>query len=887
MAVHGYHPSQLLKTLAFVWISGLACCGLVSADDIYFDRVKPVLQARCYACHGALKQEGGLRLDAVDFILTGSDSGEIVTSGEPQNSLVMERITAEDETLRMPPEGAALSADEIGAVSAWIERGLPVPRTDTPEASPLEHWAYQPIKSPVMEAAVSHDAQPENPIDVILAAHHRRQSLQAMPLVDRRRLARRVYLDLLGVPPSLSEIDRFVDDQRPDAYGILVDTLLQRPEYGQRWGRHWMDIWRYSDWYGLGDQLRDSQKHLWHWRDWIIESLNSDKPYDEMIVAMLAGDELAPRDPQTIRATGFLARNYYLFNRTTWLDNTIEHTAKAFLGLTFNCAKCHDHKYDPLTQQDYYALRAILEPHQVRLDAVPGETDLEVNSYPRAFDAHPQVQTYLHVRGNEKDPDLEHPIQPAVPTFLSHLPFVVETVDLPWQAFRPELREFARRDRLAEAGELLTAARLQLKQLSVEETKGDPNSLKRDIAQKRVRQAALRLPYLLAVYESELAEVTRSAKQADEMVPLKSNAVAAWRSYELARVDLEVTQAKAKIAEQDNAENQQLLKDTEQRRQQVAEAMDESNVNVPVPRGSRKALEGPAETEESRYAAYPGHSTGRRLALARWIVNPLNPLTARVAVNHIWGRHFGEPLVDPVEDFGRRTKEPPLSDLLDFLASQLMQDEWQMKSLHRMIVTSNAYRRGAASRNADIRTVQADPNNRFHWCWGSKRMESQTIRDSILSLADGLDHRLGGPSVDPKKQPLASRRSLYFLHSRDDQHRFLNMFDDADILRCYRRQSSVLPQQALTLMNSEIPLAMASQIADRVSYHADVTRGNADFVSKAFEFILCRLPQPQEIDACIRAMAAWESNGEGKRDSEARSNLVHTLLNHNDFITIR
>ena len=238
-------------------------------------------------------------------------------------------------------------------------------------------------------------------------------------------------LDLIGLPPSLEQLH---DERR---WEEIVDQLLLSPHHGERWGRHWMDIWRYSDWYGLGEQLRNSQKHIWHWRDWIIESLNQDKGYDQMILEMLAGDELAPSDPEVLRATGFLARNYYLFNRTTWLDSTIEHTGKAFLGLTLNCAKCHDHKYDPISHVDYYNFRAIFEPHQVRLDPIPGVDDFELDGLPRVFDNDLHVETLLHLRGDPKNPDQETRISAGVPAIFASFAPQVESVTLPVYAYAP------------------------------------------------------------------------------------------------------------------------------------------------------------------------------------------------------------------------------------------------------------------------------------------------------------------------------------------------------------------------------------------------------------------------------------------------------------------
>ena len=240
------------------------------------------------------------------------------------------------------------------------------------------------------------------------------RGLKSQSEAEQTILLRRLYLDLIGLPPTQAQLD----DMRP--WNEIVDELLNNPQHGERWARHWMDVWRYTDWYGLGSQLRNSQKHIWHWRDWIVESLNQDKGYDRMIQEMIAADELAPEDASALRATGFLARNYYLFNRTTWLDATIEHTGKAFLGLTLNCAKCHDHKYDPITHEDYYRFRAIFEPHQVRLDPVLGVTDFEKGGLPRVFDDHLDIKTYLHLRGDPKNPDKDREMTPAVPAILAH-----------------------------------------------------------------------------------------------------------------------------------------------------------------------------------------------------------------------------------------------------------------------------------------------------------------------------------------------------------------------------------------------------------------------------------------------------------------------------------
>ncbi len=259
----------------------------------------------------------------------------------------------------------------------------------------------------------------------------------------------------------------FLADSRQDAYERVVDELLASPGYGERWGRHWMDIWRYSDWYGRrdGDDQRNSARNIWHWRDWIIESLNQDKGYDRMIVEMLAADELYPTDPNALRATGYLARDFYRFNRNVWMQDVVEHTSAAFLGITMKCARCHDHKYDPISQEEYYRFRAFFEPYDVRVDRIPGQSDPDKDGIARVFEGEPRqgtseapyiapiyANTYRLIRGDENNPDKSKALDPAPPEVLSQSELQIKTVTLPVEAFNPDIRTFVGRDLIAQAG---------------------------------------------------------------------------------------------------------------------------------------------------------------------------------------------------------------------------------------------------------------------------------------------------------------------------------------------------------------------------------------------------------------------------------------------------
>jgi hypothetical protein len=912
-----YHT---MRNALLAWITCLLAAPSVFGDETvdYLRDIKPILQARCHACHAALKQESNLRLDTVAAIARGGDSGPAVVAGNPAGSLLFERVSAADEAERMPPDGAPLTAEQIATLAKWIAAGAPAPADESPDADPRQHWAFQPPRRPALPAATVHQAA--NPIDALLAVEHARLGLRPRGPVEKPLLLRRVYLDLIGLPPTRAQIQEFLADERPDAYERVVDELLARPQYGERWGRHWMDVWRYTDWFGLGDQLRYSQKHIWHWRDWIVESLNTDKGYDRMVVEMLAGDEIAPTDRDTLRATGYLARDYFLFNRTTWLDETIEHTSKAFLGLTINCAKCHDHKYDPITQLDYYRLRAIFEPHQARLDAWPGEADLERDGLARVFDAHPDAPTFLHRRGNEKDPDTTKPIEPGAPAFLATTEFAVSLVELPVEASNPALAQFvlndqlrvaereiaARREALAKARQALAAAPAGDASASTDgatPAASAPGKSSCDwaaaVAERSLAAAELRPDMLRAAHAADLA---RSRPMPDEETAKAVAAAAlAARRYEHARAAEQVALAEQKLAlaeAKPPAEKQPLAQQLGAAREALTKAeaaLQQPGESYPPLRGSLKALEGPDETAESRDKPYPRVSTGRRAALARWIVSRQNPLAARVAVNHLWMRHFGQPLVDSVDDFGRRAPRPPLGDLLDWLAVELMDTGWSMKRVHRLMVTSQAYRRTTEAGPDESATAAADPQNHFCWRRRPLRMESQLVRDSLLHLAGALDLTIGGPSLSAKSAGELFRRSLYFTHSRDERDEFLAMFDDADVLHCYRRTESIVPQQALTMANSKLTLALARRLAAKLTQELSATGDRAAddraFVEAAYETVLATRPTAEEQSICLAALDELRRVlGERQHptpDTRAREDLVHALLNHNDFLTIR
>jgi hypothetical protein len=645
-----------------------------------------------------------------------------------------------------------------------------------------------------------------------------------------------------------------------------------------------MDIWRYSDWYGLGAELRNSQKHIWHWRDWIVESLNADKPYDRMIVEMLAGDEASPGDRDALRATGFLARSYYIFNRDTWLDEVIEHTNRAFLGVTMQCAKCHDHKYDPVAQLDYYRMRAIFEPYHVRLDPVPGESDFEKNGLPRTFDLHLDQPTYLFERGDDKHPDKSQVIEPGVPAALGG-EFAVQTVALPVEAYAPGVTAENRRtlDRAAlhkvgEARMALAKAQpadqpLALQQLAAAEA---------ELASLRARTAA---DVARFVHQQPSEALDQAAARAERQanVPRAEMAVVAAEQT-LAKREADKTARPAMINQAKKA-----IETAQADLKAAREAVDKTDATYRHIEGSKIALvkwvagdPAKAKAEAALGEIFPKTSTGRRLALARWIASPNNPLTARVIVNQVWMRHFGTSLVPDVSDFGLRCRPPLHQDVLDTLAADFTEHGWSFKRLHKQLVLSRLYCASSSNAGADEATLAADPDNACYWRMNPRRLESQAIRDALLSIAGKLDLTPGGPSIDPTEKP-SYRRSLYLMQTTEIEDRFLGAFDNADVLECYRRQESVAPQQALALANSQLSRDCAEALAARLA--------NLDeqaLVQEAFLTILGRSPTPAETAACSESLTKLTGLPSAKPDLQrARALFLQALLNHNDFVTLR
>ncbi len=720
-----------------------------------------------------------------------------------------------------------------------------------------------------------------NSIDAFIAVEHEAHGLHPRPEAPREVLLRRVYLDLVGLPPTPAELQAFREDPSPDAYEKMVERLLTSPQYGERWGRHWMDVWRYSDWAGYGPQVRDSQPHIWRWRDWIIDALNADHGYDRMVLEMLAGDELAPEDPQALAATGYLARNFKLLSREKWLQDTVEHTFMAFQGITLQCCRCHDHMYDPFLQREYYQARAIFEPHNVRIDRLPGEPDTKKDGLARVYDKELEAATYLFVRGDDRTPDKSKSLPPGVPEALGG-EYQVEPVKLPLLAHNPERRPFVIAETLASLEQEVRRHEREALALGHAPWRSflAAGSAPLFAAALQPRLSALHQAALLArdaagdalVQQRLLAEVERLEAAGKANTPAWTEMAEALVAAER-RVSVLKARGTLHALKHGLAPAEPKAKTTPAQRLAAAEQELKK---------AEAALAMPASTAYTKRPGpdYPATSTGRRLALARWIANRDNPLTARVAVNHVWLRHFGQALVPTVFDLGRNGRPPSHPALLDWLAAEFMDRGWGQKALHRLIVTSSTYRQASTPEEANARL---DADNKYLWRYPPHRLEAEAVRDSIFFVAGKLDLARGGPDIDYPLGLTVPRRSLYFRHAAEKQMEFLQIFDAAAVTECYERRHSIVPQQALALFNSEVSLQHARLLVRSLPAGTD----DRAFTVAAFEQVLSRAPSAAELAECTTFLQERSSLAAPESALRAREGLVHALMNHHEFVTIR
>ena len=777
--------------------------------------IVPILLLRCTVCHGVRKQEGELDLRNRAALLRGGRSGPALVPGKPEESLILKRIQTEE----CPPRARLIEAmvkpmepHEVKNLARWIALGAPEV-ADEPDvagtaADPLVRpedrgfWSFRPPR-PVTPPKVAGQDRVRNPIDAFVLQKLEENRLALSPGADRLALLRRASFDLTGLPPEPSEAKAFLMDEDPNAYEKWIDRLLASPRYGERWGRHWLDVAGYADCEGRREQHLP-RPFAWRYRDYVIRSFNADKPYDRFLVEQLAGDELADYEhakeitqelEDNLVATGFLrmAPDPTWANLTGFVPDRIEVMADAMdvlgsgvMGLTFKCARCHTHKFDPIPQRDYYRLLAVFKGAYDEHDWLKPQ----INSYGGAVSA--------SVGGGER-----------------FLPYVTT----------------AERQRWQEQNETIQ------KEVDVHKAAPQTPETAKQINELKARRQPE--PRVMALWDRGASAQTYLYRRGNYL-----------------------------------------------------------NAGPPVGAGPPAVLTDERMPFELR-PPWPGaKSTGRRLAFARWLTRPDQPLTARVMVNRIWKHHFGQGIVRSLGNFGKMGDKPTHPELLDWLAREFVRNGWSLKTMHRLMMTSNTYRQASA---VTPRQEQLDPGNRLLSRMPLRRMEAEELRDTLLWVAGQLEESRFGPPdpVTVRADGLVlsgKRRSVYVQQLRKQPASLLEIFDlPAMNPNCLQRSESLVAPQALHLLNDTAVREMAGQFADRVLRVAGEEA--AQQVQRAYWIALSRPPSAQEQEDCLHTLkrmteqwgeqlAANEkpSNSEARR--KALTTLCHTIMNSALFLYI-
>jgi mono/diheme cytochrome c family protein len=718
------------------------------------NNVRPLLKANCSACHNQKTRTSGLALDSREDLLTGGNRGAAVKPGSPDESLLIRAVEQGGE-LKMPPAGR-LKDEQIAVLRQWVKDNSPWTETAAVKRRGADHWAFQPPKRPAVPP-VKDPSWVRNPIDNFVLARLEREGIKPSPAADPGTLLRRVSLDLTGLPPSPKELEDFLSDKSPEAYEKAVDRLLASPHYGERWGRNWLDLARYADSDGY---TIDGPRQIWKYRDWVIAALNRDVPFDRFVTEQIAGDMLPNPSTDQLIATGFHRNTPSNFEggidfeqyRVEAVADRVATTGAVFLGLTIGCARCHDHKYDPITQREFYQLLAFFN----NTDEITREAERE---------------------------DFHRPV-----------------LEL------PSAEEIARRE----------AYKAQIGLLNRE----------------------------LATYVRSLAAR-----------PLEPGAPPRHQDPGLLE---RVANVRAVFKREPPITSTLIMRE------------------LPRPRPAYIHLGG--DFLRHGAAVSPGVPavlsstpvTGTRLDLARWLVDPGNPLTARVTVNRMWQSYFGKGLVETENDFGVLGSKPTHPELLDWLATEFVARGWSQKAVHRLIVTSAAYRQ-SSRRRADLEEI--DPYNRLLARQTRMRLEAEILRDSALVASGLLTPAIGGPSVYPpipdgalavtqvkREWPTAAgpdryRRGMYTFFYRSAPHPGFALFDAPDATStCTRRVRSNTPLQALTLLNDESYIEFARAMAKRILKEAPAT--DAARLDYGFLLTVGRRPRPAERDRLARFLAS-------------------------------
>lgn len=924
-----YYSRVLPLFLAWLLPLSLRAQSALSPADLQFfeSKVRPILSNHCLECHSAQKGKvkGGFNMDTKTDLLQGGDNGLVIKPGNPSESSLISAIEWSSD-FQMPPK-KKLAPEQIAILKEWIVRGAPDPRDGISTLKTLkkEHWAFQPVQKPPLPN-VKNAAWCKNSIDRFVLAKLEEKGLipantpeigtAAEVRFNKEALLRRACFDLVGLPPTLEQINAFTADPSPNAYEKVIDALLASPAYGERWARHWLDTARYSDTTGRDgmDFGKDYRfPYAWTYRDWVIEAINKDLPYDQFILNQIAADKIKANPATNLAALGFLTVGQHFKDKESVINDRIDTVTRGFLGLSVACARCHEHKFDPIKQADYYALHgvfsSIAEPVEKPVIGIRGkpeeiqkynedlkviESDIYNQYYSFCYDLNSKLRQkigayllsswltrnkndaesinsgnkiatdekldsklleYFRIRhSNENDP-IAGPFLKLIQKSASDKGGAPKkTKDTPKDNENPIVIAFLKEqsqlpNTLQGVGDLITKFYSEKIAPSLVATKENPRGvLYKEIENvKKIPSKPDRDLMALAVYPIELihaSEISLDKVKGVSMdcYPLTPNF---QKAVNLTKLNEFILHAAAQPV-----------------RAMIVEDLPQPQDSPIYPRGNppkKGAGENPVivprrflEILTPNGKPTPFREGSGRLELAQAIANPQNPLTARVLVNRVWMYHFGEGLVKTPDDLGNNAGKPTHPELLDFLATWFMSDfgrtkpAWSVKALHKAIMLSSTYQQSSRTVHLE-RNQTVDSENAFLWHSNVRRLDFESFRDSLIAMANSLDYTMYGPPVNLVSEPFTYRRSVYGFIDRGNVPDLLSQFDVASPKEPNtKRASSVVPQQALFLMNSPFVISLAHKIANRPDI-ASVKNNDSASIQSVYRVVLQRTPNEAEL----------------------------------------
>ena len=903
-------------------IQPLVAAPNVSGTKFFEERVAPVFAEKCVKCHSATdgKVKGGLALETREGLSKGGDNGPVIVAGNPDKSVLMQRILSKDPDEKMPPKGDDLSPQQVQDVMAWIRAGAVDPRTAPTKAPSLSetaskakaHWAFQPISKPVVPT-VNDRAWVRTPIDAYVLALLERNGMKPNGMADKPTLIRRAYFDLIGLPPMPWEVKAFMDDESPNAWEKVIDRLLAMPQYGERWGRYWLDVARYSDTKGDVGKKGDARSvDAWNYRDYVISALNTDRPYDVFIKEQIAADKFVSKsDPKPLAALGFLTvGERYKGNENDIINDRIDVVTKGFLGLTVSCSRCHDHMFDPIPQKDYYALHGIfassVEPKQSPVIQARGTLEEQRDYQAKKADVLARAQDAIATelegvrvlfrkdagavllsmeRGNGKKggvslaggQKLSKDEQQEMREMFKGIraegafePFFA-MAKIPRKEFSAKAQDVARRVALGEGtfADVPASVRERFRGLklgSMEDVAKIYTGLFHKVAEEitglrktagkgwhaAARQSGSSLVRELMDLPGGRLSAGGSLDAIAEALPRKAQGRIRAFLVEEDRIDFSHPGAPRRAMSLEDA-----AKPKDSPLFIRGEANQKGDV---VPRRFLEILAGP-----NRPVFKDG--SGRR-ELAEAIASPSNPLTPRVMMNRVWLHHFGQGFVATPDDLGTQAGKAVNQPLLDFLAYEFVRGGWRLKPVHKAIMMSSAYMQGSET---SLANAEKDPANRALWRYNVRRLDFEAMRDSLLYISGKLDmSEVGGHPVNIVEEPFSNRRSVYGYIDRANLPETLAHFDFASPTQPIgNRHETVVPQQALFLMNNPLLVEVSRRLMTREEMKPADTDERK--IHALYWMIFQRPPKAEEISLGKGYLDAVRNSGAAEEDGPVAS----------------